>query len=119
MTTQRKVYEYENVRLIRVIDGDTVELEIDLGNRIWWRDSFRLAGINCPEMSGDTKIAGDAAKIYLEKLLQDGIRLVRTDKPDKFGRWLVTIYNASVNESINSRMVLRGHAVPYDGGSRG
>ena len=113
-----KVYEYENVRLIRVIDGDTVELDIDMGNRIWWRGVFRLAGIDAPETQGRTKPAGETAKAYLAKLLEDEISLARTAKPDKYGRWLVQLWTAKHSESLNALMVLRGHAAPYDGGAK-
>ena len=118
MTDKARVYEYENVRLIRVIDGDTVELDIDQGNHCHWVAKFRLAGIDAPEMHGGSRIDGDAAKLYLEKLLQQPIQCVQTDKPDKYGRWLVTIYTARLLASVNQRMMERGHAKPYDGGAK-
>ena len=118
MTDKARVYEYENVRLIRVIDGDTVELDIDQGNHCHWIAKFRLAGIDAPELHGASRIDGDAARIYLEKLLQEPIRCVQTDKPDKYGRWLVTIFTKTPFASVNQRMMERGHAKPYDGGAK-
>jgi len=112
-----KIYDYENVTLVRVIDGDTVELDIDQGNHQHWVDKFRLAGIDAAESRGKTKTAGDAATAFLRKLLADNITTVRTHKPDKYGRWLVQIWTDRA-ESVNQRMLTEGHAVPYDGGAK-
>ena len=110
-------YIYHHVALVRVIDGDSLVLEIDLGNKITWRDSFRLSGIDAPEMSA---VGGEEAKAHLEGLLGLGVCRVETFKPDKFGRWLAEIYITvrSGEMSANKLMVLDGHAVPYSGGKR-
>ena len=114
---REKVYEYENVRLVRVIDGDTVELDIDHGNHQHWVASFRLAGIDAAESRGKTQAAGDAATAFLRKLLAEDITMVRTHKPDKYGRWLVQIWTDRA-ESVNQRMLVEGYARPYDGGAK-
>jgi len=102
---------------VRVIDGDTVELDIDQGNHQHWVATFRLSGIDAAESRGKTKAAGASATAFLRKLMGEEISLVRTYKPDKYGRWLVQIWTDKA-ESINQRMLIEGYAVPYDGGAK-
>ncbi len=106
-------YRYEHVKLMRVIDGDTVGLSIDLGNHIIWQASFRLAGINAPERG---QPGYDEARKFLWDETKAGLSLVETFKPDKYGRWLAEIYVGGV--SVNAKMIVAGHAVPYSGGAR-
>ena len=117
MADKARVYEYENVTLVRVIDGDNVTLDIDQGNNQHWVANFRLSGIDAAESRGKTKAAGDAATAFLRKLLSEEIVRVRTHKPDKYGRWLVTIWTDKA-DSVNQRMLTEGYAVPYDGGAK-
>ncbi len=130
------VYEYE-ARVVRVIDGDTVVLhlerefpvDIDFGFRILDRMvlrkstemSFRLAGINTPELGGETKEAGERAKARLAQLLSSGTIRAVTSKPDKYGRWLVDLYVTFANNlpprevHVNAKLVEEGLAVVYRG----
>lgn len=100
----------------RIIDGDTVELTIDLGFGISKTDKFRLFGINAPETRGATKKAGHAATAYLEELVPPGTELlISTEKnrqgdhdlQGKYGRYLACLNNGY---SVNERMVEAGHA---------
>ena len=87
------MYTY-SAKLIRVIDGDSVWLEVDLGFRMSLRDNFRLLGINTPELrSQDPEIKERAykAKDELERLLSSGDITIKTEKAGKYGRWLVNI----------------------------
>lgn len=129
-------YRYEQVEVVRVIDGDTVvlkltkdfTLEADFGFYI--RDkmvlqkqtqmSFRLMGINAPEVVGVNKAAGLSAKAFLEQLLKDSVALrAETFKPDKYGRWLVRLYvrpaipGTPLEFCVNDEMIAKGHAVAY------
>ena len=103
--------------LIRVIDGNSVELSVDLGSNVRIEMTARLIGINAPEMRGDERDAGQAAKEHLERLLLDCFWLTcRTekDKTGKYGRWLVELFDAwpeSAIRSVNHQMVADGHAV--------
>lgn len=119
MTTEPK-YKYENVRVLRVLDGDTVELEIDLGNNLRWVDKFRLYGVDAPETHGETKPAGEAAADKLRSLLADGVLLAQTYKPDKYGRWLVrlTVIVGAYPADVSDAMISAGHARPYFGGKK-
>lgn len=112
MREDRYVYA---AKLVRVVDGDTVILDIDLGCHVWLHDQrCRLLGINAPESHTETKEAGNAATAWLRELLADAKELlIRThvDKSDSFGRILVELWADGHN--INYSMVQDGHAVPY------
>lgn len=111
------IYEYA-AKLVRVVDGDTVWLDVDLGFRVRATMDFRLVGINTPEVVGLTKTAGLAAKAELERLLSLGPLTIFTVKTDKYGRWLATIYVTTAGGShlsVNDALLAGGFAVPYDG----
>lgn len=101
--------------LIRVVDGDTVWLDVDLGFDVRRRDSFRLYGIDAPEMGTPE---GTAAKAWLlEELGVPGSPLlVRTlrDKREKYGRYLALLFHDEHDDqAINHAMVAAGHATSY------
>ncbi|HET7110212.1 MAG TPA: thermonuclease family protein [Gemmatimonadales bacterium] len=108
------MYQYR-ADVIRIVDGDTLHLDVDLGFDIRRADTFRLYGINAPELS---TAEGLAAKDWLTDQLAGGIDMVTTHKDtrEKYGRYLGTLWVDGVN--INEAMVEAGHAVPYSGGSR-
>jgi micrococcal nuclease len=110
-------YEYRHVRVIRVIDGDSLEMEVDLGNRVTWRDNFRLHGIDAPERGQPGYVE---ASLHLAQLLRDGVARAETHKPDKFGRWLVDLHVSRMGgtQHVNSEMVFTGHAKEYHGGKK-
>ena len=109
------MYEYK-ARCIRVIDGDTAELDIDAGLYVHVHETCRLFGLNAPEMKLDTRPAGEAAKAYLASLIDGAELIVQTlhDKRCKYGRFLVVIWKDGVN--VNEAMVQAGHAVLYGEG---
>ncbi len=112
-----------NAKLLKVVDGDTVDLRVDLGFNVFTEQRFRLKGINCPELhskDAEEKKRGAAARDYLTSLISGEGQLVVTtflDKQEKYGRFLAELSNAS-GEDVNEEMVKAGHAVPYDGGKR-
>lgn len=103
------MYEYSG-RITRVIDGDTVALDIDLGFRIWFSTKARLAGINAPELK---TLEGKHAKHHLVELLLDWneliIRTTINHQFEKYGRVLATLFANRVN--VNAKMVEDGFAV--------
>ena len=105
------LYVY-SAELVRVIDGDTVVLDIDLGIDQWARKQHcRLIGINAPEPHTETRKAGDAATWRLRELLKTTeCLLVRThyDKKGTFRRLLVELWADGIN--LNQRLVDEGHA---------
>ena len=108
-------YEYQHVKVARVIDGDTVVLDIDMGNRIIWSGPFRLAGIDAPEIGA---LGAKEARSFLFDLLKGGVALAETIKPDKYGRWLVRLYthfglDGTPEGDVGAAMIEAGHAVEY------
>lgn len=110
-------YEYRQVEVVRIIDGDSVILDIDMGNNVWWTSSFRLMGIDTPERG---RVGFTEAKEFLGSLLAVGLSRIQTHKPDKYGRWLVDLWvpTDSGELHVNRLMVVEGHAVEYAGGKR-
>jgi len=99
----------------RIVDGDTVIVDIDLGFGVWLKEqSVRLAKINAPETRGSLREAGIAAKDFLSKLILNKWVQIRTEKGnDKYGRWLATILLEEDKNliDINHKMIIEGHAV--------
>lgn len=116
-----------DAEVIRIIDGDTIEIRLDLGCHTYRRETVRMFGINAPESHGPTAPAGKAAKEHLAKILTGAPTiLVHTirDKSEKFGRLLADIFlpikDTGVFDTItvNQRMIDAGHAKAYFGGKR-
>lgn len=101
-------------RLVRVIDGDTVDAIVDLGFRMYHRTRFRLKGINAPEMRGPERVNGELSKKHLAKLLEGhAYFLVKSTKPGKYGgRWIGEIHTPD-GVDVQRRMMLDGFAEPY------
>lgn len=104
------MYEY-HATLIRAIDGDTVELDIDLGCCVHSHQICRLRGVNCPEVSGPDRDSGNRATLYTRFALNEQVLLIKThkDSSDKYGRLLVDIWIDGV--LFNDTIVTAGHAV--------
>jgi len=113
------MYEY-TARVLKVVDGDTLDLSIDLGFNIWITQRCRLQGIDTPEthtLNAAEKVLGLKAKGVLEGLVKTAKTVtVRTAKEDKYGRVLVTLFLDLIN--INESLVAAGYAWRYDGGTK-
>ncbi len=112
------MYRYK-VYIDRVVDGDTVDVDIDLGfGMIYKKQRVRLLGIDTPESRTRDLVEkkfGKAAKYHLQDILGQGeVELVSHDK-GKFGRILGNLYTGSSSYSINQQMIDDHHAVPYTG----
>lgn len=102
--------------VLRVIDGDTLDVEVDLGFRTIARLPLRVAHIDAPERFTD---AGRIATAFVTQALADVDNkvVVETFKPvDKYGRYLANVYMGQVDLAV--LMIARGLAVPYEGGAR-
>tara|TARA_R110002153_G_scaffold101607_1_gene237839 strand:+ start:296 stop:715 length:420 start_codon:yes stop_codon:yes gene_type:complete len=111
------MYEY-NCEVKRVVDGDTVDVVIDLGFDIHYSSRVRLYGIDTPESrtrNKDEKVRGIMSKEYLIDALSKGQVVIKTyrDKKGKFGRVLGEMYVEDTN--INLMMVDEYLAVKYEG----
>lgn len=91
------IYHEYKAMPVRVVDGDTLILDVDLGFRLRTTQPFRLLGINCPEPRGESAEYGKACTAFVEQTLKDhtGSYIpveIRTYKsPDSFGRWLASL----------------------------
>jgi len=100
-------------KLIRVIDGDTLELKVDLGWELILRTKVRLADIDSPELGRKTRKEGLKAKNFVKewfKSLNNKCFLKLIGK-DKYGRWIVFVYPSEDSEnSLNETLVEKGLA---------
>ena len=116
------MYEYFVKEVKNVVDGDTIDVIIDLGFDILFSSRVRLAGIDTPESRTTDKVEkalGLESKEYLKKQLKDAKRIViRTEKmnsSEKYGRILGWLYINGDSESINNKMINDGYAWGYLG----
>jgi micrococcal nuclease len=122
--------EYD-VILLDCVDGDTVDVDIDLGFGVWLKDErVRIMGIDTPESRTRDKVEklfGTAAKNRLKELLAEGGKLITTenkhgeDMKGKFGRILGDFYverYEGERERVTDIMIEEGHCVAYFGGSK-
>ena len=121
------MYEYK-CKIRKVVDGDTVDIDIDLGFGVWLNDErVRIIGIDTPESRTSDKVEkifGLAAKERVKHLLGDGATLISKVKGDgneemrgKFGRILGDFVTDS-GRLVTEILVEEGHAVAYFGGSK-
>ena len=120
------MYEYR-CKVVHIVDGDTVDVDIDLGFGVWMKKQrIRLYGIDTPESRTrdlEEKKYGLAAKSYLTGMLDDeaGITLkTHKDAEGKFGRILGELWRNTdyAEQSINEYMIEKHHAVRYMGQSK-
>jgi micrococcal nuclease len=116
------MYEYFVKEVKNVVDGDTIDVIIDLGFDILFASRVRLAGIDTPESRTTDKAEkalGLEAKEYLKKYLKDAkpvvIRTEKMDSSEKYGRILGWVYVNGDSESLNNKMINDGYAWGYMG----
>ena len=111
------MYQYKIKKITKIVDGDTVDLDIDLGFSLTISHRVRLKGVNAPEsrtLDLEEKKKGLAAKAWLiEQLCKEGEWIIETHKEDKYGRILGTLYRTEDEFTINEKMLMEGIAVPY------
>jgi micrococcal nuclease len=109
------MYTY-TAMVVKVVDGDTLQLMIDLGFRMTYRANCRLNGLNTMELNsnvGDERLEAIRSKEFLEDNCPTGsfIKII-SKKLDKYGRPLVDIYNGDIH--LNELMIKEGYAKPYN-----
>ena len=113
------MYNYKIKKIERIIDGDTVDVSIDLGFNLTTVQRVRLKGIDAAETRTKDlteKAQGLVAKAWLEKeLSREGEWVIETTKEDKYGRILGTLYLVGDPVTVNERMLNEGIAEPYSG----
>ena len=124
--SELKVNHYDVV-LLKAVDGDTVDVDIDLGFGVWLKgERVRIMGIDTPESRTSNKVEklfGLAAKKRLKELLKEGAVLVTTEEKNgedmrgKFGR-ILGDFKVPDGRLVTEVMAEEGHCVPYFGGSK-
>ena len=117
------MYTYFVKSVDRIVDGDTIDISIDLGFDLTKKERVRLAGIDTPEKrtkDQKEKEMGYQATEFLEMHLMEATKLtVKTEKDGKFGRMLGWLYKTDTDTmSINQIMIDKGYAWAYDGGTK-
>ncbi len=119
------MYEYRVKQVLRVVDGDTIDVDIDLGFDISFTSRVRLAGIDTPESrttDKKEKVLGLEVKQRLKDILSKSSSVViRTEKPDsteKYGRILGWLFIDGAEKSINEGLIADGYAWGYMGDTK-
>ena len=126
------MYEYKAI-VERVVDGDTIDVIIDLGFKTWKKVRVRMEGINTPESRTrdlEEKKRGLAAKDRLTEILKynNNECTLKVSGVGKFGRAIASVYVDTLSPAsdqssmtivnVNKQLIEEGHAVAYDGGKR-
>jgi micrococcal nuclease len=119
------MYEYYVRKVENVVDGDTIDVLIDLGFDILFQSRVRLAGIDTPESRTKDlkeKALGLESKEYLKKALKDAksvvIKTEKMDSSEKYGRILGWVYINGDTVSLNDMMINDGYAWGYLGDTK-
>lgn len=99
--------------VVRVVDGDTIECDVDVGFHMRTRQRFRLMGYNAPEMRGAERSMGVIAQRDLDDMLFGVDVELRTHKGDAFGRWLCDVHVDGVD--LVESLITAGYGVAWDG----
>ena len=127
--SRKSCYNFRVTEINRVVDGDTIDVTIDLGFDLYKKERVRVAGIDTPEKRTrdlEEKALGIDATNYLKKKLEDTIAgdeelTIRTELKGgmgKYGRLLGWLYIGEDSVSINETMINEGYAWAYDGGTK-
>jgi micrococcal nuclease len=119
------MYEYYVRKVENIVDGDTIDVLIDLGFDILFQSRVRLAGIDTPESRTKDlkeKALGLESKEYLKKALKDAksvvIKTEKMDSSEKYGRILGWVYVDGNTVSLNDMMINDGYAWGYMGDTK-
>jgi len=119
------MYEYRVKKVHKVVDGDTIDVDIDLGFSVSFFSRVRLAGIDTPESrttDAKEKVLGLEVKEKLKKELAAAKDVViKTEKPDsseKYGRILGWVFLDGAEVSLNQKLIDEGYAWTYGGGTK-
>jgi endonuclease YncB( thermonuclease family) len=107
-------FDYAVVRVLRVLDGDTLDAVLDLGLGVSLTERLRVLGVDTPERGKPGAV--EATRYTTTWLtiahIKGGLR-VATHKTDSFGRYLADAYDNTTGEHLADALIREGHAVPY------
>ena len=127
--SRKSCYNFRVTEINRVVDGDTIDVTIDLGFDLYKKERVRVAGVDTPEKRTrnlEEKALGIDATNWLKKKLEDSIDgddelTIRTELKGgvgKYGRLLGWLYIGDDDVSLNEQMITEGYAWDYDGGTK-
>ena len=127
--SRKSCYNFRVVKINRVVDGDTIDVTIDLGFDLMKKERVRVAGVDTPEKRTrdlEEKALGIDATNWLKGKLDSAIKgddelTIRTELKGgvgKYGRLLGWLYVGDVDVSLNEQMITEGYAWEYDGGTK-
>ncbi len=127
--SRKSCYNFRVTEIVKVVDGDTIDVIIDLGFDLYKKERVRIAGVDTPEKRTrdlEEKELGIDATNWLTEQLDSAIDgeddlVIRTEIDGgfgKYGRLLGWLYIGEDTESINERMIREGYAWEYDGGTK-
>ncbi len=109
------MYTYKAV-IKNVVDGDTIDVTIDLGFDVYHSIRLRLADIDTPEMNSslmEERERAKKAKAYVQAYLGREV-VIKTSKADKYGRYIATVYISGELMTLNAKLLNEGLAVKYE-----
>ena len=125
MSETKDPYIYRIRTISKVVDGDTIDADIDLGFDISLTKRIRFAGIDTPESRTTNlkeKAMGLESKEWLKKALEGAKDIIiKTELPDsteKYGRIIGHLFINGQETSLNNQMITSGYALAYDGGTK-
>jgi len=126
---RKSCYNFRVIEINKVLDGDTIDVTIDLGFDLYKKERVRIAGVDTPEKRTrnlEEKALGIDATNWLKEKLEGAVAgdddlVIRTELDGgvgKYGRLLGWLYIGDSNLSLNEQMITEGYAWPYDGGTK-
>ncbi len=127
--SRKSCYNFRVTEINRVVDGDTIDVTIDLGFDLYKKERVRVAGVDTPEKRTrdlEEKKLGLDATVWLQEKLEGAIEgdddlVIRTELVGgvgKYGRLLGWLYIGDGDVSLNEQMIEEGYAWAYDGGTK-
>ena len=127
--SRKSCYNFRVTKIDKVLDGDTIDVTIDLGFDLYKKERVRIAGVDTPEKRTrdlEEKALGKDATNWLKEKLTETIKgdeelLIRTELKGgvgKYGRLLGWLYIGDATISLNEQMITEGYAWEYDGGTK-
>ena len=127
--SRKSCYNFRVIKINRVVDGDTIDVTIDLGFDLYKKERVRVAGVDTPEKrtrDKEEKALGIDATNWLKEKLNSAIAgdddlVIRTELVGgvgKYGRLLGWLYIGDNTISLNEQMIVAGYAWEYDGGTK-
>ena len=127
--SRKSCYNFRVTKIVKVLDGDTIDVLIDLGFDLYKKERVRIAGVDTPEKRTrdlEEKVLGIHATDWMKDKLTETIKgdeelTIRTELKGgvgKYGRLLGGLYVGDATVSLNEQMITEGYAWAYDGGTK-